>query len=494
MKRYFAIFLCAFIIFLVGLWYADATNPYGRFSIIKPFFSITITSSGQMKLTQIRRVTFVANPLINLLTYVQRGFRTISNAQFSEKPFIGDETSILEQIHSERFDITKPYVISGAHFAELYVRNAGIFYNALLDPRVGISQKDWENRESVTLQTIALDLALLKESGKEYTTFVPMWSSTFTGVNWATQPSDSLFSLFYTLTALTDNTSISNTFPAAQLSQYSLQTQDAGKKLLEQYKPTLEKVTNEYITSTIDPTTGLIKTNITLSSARDGIKRQSSFYDNVIAWSTAKLATNLGLTIACPQQYQTNRCDFDKWKQTIISAFWDEKTGIFLDDLSTESKTEHIYSADVFIITSTQFLDVANAQDRNKLEREISYVEQNKLDSPFPLQYGVKDEPNKLYFFVRFFAPSYMGQTIWSHWGIEYIKTLIMLSKFEPSYITLAKEELASYKQNIEKFGGYPEVYDTKGAMYQTPFYKSILHTGWVINYEEATIMLKGIQ
>jgi len=490
MKKILIVFLCIAVLFLSGLVYSDITNPYGRLTQVKAFFSVYTNQYGQLELEQVRNISFIENPFINLITYTQRFFRTVGNAQFSEQPFKGNEWTIIDQIHKKRFDITKPYVISGAHFAEFYVRNFGIFYSAMLDPRFALSKTDWENREKVTLQTLATHLALVQRSEKEYTTFIPITNTTFTGVNWATDPSDSLFAVYYTLSGLTDDHFIANTFPASASALYSLQTQDAGTKLLAQYKKTLTAITNGYLNYVLDKQTGLIKKNITLSSARDGLKRQSSFYDNVIAWGTAKFAMNLGISIACPQVLTSNNtCDFEKWKQKIIAAFWDEKTGIFIDDLSSDSMQNHIYSGDAFIVTSTKFLDFQNANDREKIEREISYVQKNHLDKPFPLRYAISDQPEKLYFFVRYFAPSYMGNTIWSHWGMEYVKTLILLAKDNPSYLSDAEIALAAYKNNIEKFGGYPEVYDALGNMYQTPFYKSILHTGWVVNYEQAVMM-----
>ena len=74
---------------------------------------------------------------------------------------------------------------------------------------------------------------------------------------------------------------------------------------------------------------------------------------------------------------------------------------------------------------------------------------------------------------------------------MEYIKTLILLSKDNPQYLVDAKNGLDAYAKNIVKFGGYPELYDLRGNMYQTVFYKSLLHTGWVVNYEEAKMMLE---
>ncbi len=487
--------LFIFLLLFAGIiWYADASNPYGKFSFVAAPFKTTLDAKGNIQLTQKSSVTFYALPswLAITIDQLQEFGRILPGRFFQEKPLGGNVSQIINQIHNSRFDPTKPYIISASHFGELYVRNFGIFYSALLDPRIGYSEKDWINRERVGLQTVALDLELLKQSGKEYTTFTPITPHGYVGVNIYQQPSDSLFALLWTLHSLTEPNFITSIFPGGEV-QYKLQTIDSGKKLISNYNKSLTSGVNQYLSEVIDPKTGLIKKDILLSSARDQIKRQSSFYDNVIAWSTAKLATSLGISITCPTVSQTNNsCDFDKWKQNIIAAFWDKNAGIFLDDLSEESIDNHIYSGDAFIVTSTQFLDLTNPKEREMLVKEIGYVQNHNLDKPFPLFYATEDQPNKLYFFNKYFATSYMGQSIWSHWGIEYIKALVLLSSYNPQYLTNAQNNLQKYAQNIQKYGGYPELYDKYGKIFQTSFYRSLLHTGWVINYEEAENMIKG--
>ena len=114
----------------------------------------------------------------------------------------------------------------------------------------------------------------------------------------------------------------------------------------------------------------------------------------------------------------------------------------------------------------------------------IDAFKKNKFDVPLPLHYSKFDIPEKLYRPVRHLAPSYMGTSIWSHWGMEYIKTLIYLGQF-----TDAKKHLDSYKKNIETYGGYPELYDKKGHLLHTRLYRGVLHNGWVINYEQTKML-----
>ena len=60
---------------------------------------------------------------------------------------------IIHIIHQERFSPEQPYCITGGHFRDLYVRNSGIFYNALLDPRIALDERDWNNRVEIAIRT-----------------------------------------------------------------------------------------------------------------------------------------------------------------------------------------------------------------------------------------------------------------------------------------------------------------------------------------------------
>ena len=409
--------------------------------------------------------------------YLRAGWH-ISKAKFvQEKPLHGSEKEIINQIHAIRFNKINPYVITGGHFYQLFVRNLGIFFNTLLDGRISCSDEDWLDRQSIAIRTIALDLEVFRQTQKDYTTIVPIRKNLFSCFNFYARPSDSLFAILYTLLALTEERFIEIIFPMNQTKKRSLQTKHAGQQLYKKYKTSLKQLIQKYYEDIIDLQTDLVKKDLLLASARDGIKRESSFYDNVIAWATIRLANTLGL-------YQISDNKLESWRKKIIQTFWDEKEGIFLDDLSEHSQKTKLFCADSFIVLSTEFLKPYRAADKKYLEQMIRYVKKNKLDDPLPLHYSKFDMPEKLYGPVRYSAPSYMGTSIWSHWGMEYIKTLIYLGQY-----TDAKKHLDSYKRNIETYGGYPELYDKHGNLLHTRLYRSVLHNGWVINYEQTKML-----
>lgn len=479
-------FLVSLILF--GAWLLRAiiqTDPYSSASRVVSPYTTAINKYGKIILINKYKMELKNTFLHRLFGLLRAGIRIIFySLTHAEKPLSGDEEKIINQIHQLRFNPKHPYVITGSHYSDLYMRNLGIFFNALLDPRLPTTEVDWTNRQRIALQTVAYDLDFLQSTGQAVTTIMPGFGGTFTSVNIYAPPSDALFAIVYTLKALTDSTFVSRVFPAQTRSRFALQTVDAALELLATYRQTLTIALDQYLSSILDQA-GLVRQDITLSSARDGVKRQSSFYDNVIAWATVQLADELAIS---------HQATLDKrsWKRVIMETFWDESVGIFKDDLSTKGETssdQSLFSADSLIVTSTGFLDLKVAGDHQKLKRIVSYIRQNKLDHPFPLRYSRSNQINDMQPTVKFFAPSYMGDGIWSHWGMEYVKALLLLSPGQSDLAQLARQHLESYQQNIERFGGYPELYASDGQLFRSPLVHGVLHTGWVVNYEQARMM-----
>jgi hypothetical protein len=94
---------------------------------------------------------------------------------------------------------------------------------------------------------------------------------------------------------------------------------------------------------------------------------------------------------------------------------------------------------------------------------------------------------------VRLVIPAYGGSAIWSFWGAEFIKLLIILSRTEGGgrYRERAQRHLRTYETLMVKYKGYPEVYDARGAILHSPLYRSVRQTGWVVGFEQAQKMFQ---
>lgn len=473
-------------------------NPYSQETWITPFFTTRVENDGAIVVAQVRDLQVTNTPLAPLILYADIVHESIVRlfSRDPDGPVAGDEKVIIAALHAERFDPSRAYIITGGHFPDLYVRNLGIFYGALLDPRIPASEEDWLNRQRITLQTLATHLELLRVAGKEYTTFAPVGPHTFAALNWNDEPSDSLMAITYTLRAASDASFIPGRLPSSPSSAstmvHKLATQKAANALLHAYRPAIEHELARYLTLILDPATGLVNQEVALSGARDNVRRESGFYDNIIAYATARDAAALGLGFPCPTAYQSSfACDFSLWKKRIATTFWREEgeSGLFIDDLSLKSRRDKTFTGEEFLALQTGFLDIHDADDSKTLLKMVAYVKRHGLDQPFPLMYAVKDDRSKASnFFVG--LSSYAGHSIWSHLGQAYMQTLILLSAKHPELNPDIQAHLQKYRDNIATYGGYPELYNADGTLFSAPISGAVLRVGWVIHYEQTKMMV----
>ncbi|MEP7166350.1 MAG: hypothetical protein ABI758_00040 [Candidatus Woesebacteria bacterium] len=476
---------------LIGiLFFARLTNPFAIGSVVKEPFATRIDESGNIRLIPESQIELWTARTYKNFALLKSATHILTNVYSGSKKTKSREVEgIIDEIHELRFDPSYPYLISGDSFSVFYPRSLGIFYATALDPRTARSLLDWHNRQAMYLKSTAYALEVYSHAPALSTTIVPIGTKAVTLVNIYAYPSDTLYSLLYAINTMQDATVLSTLYPTTTKTDTKLVTQVEAAKLLEEYKEPLKRHVQQYKTMVFDSTTGLIKKDILLSGTKDIAKRQSAFYDNVIYWKTLQLASTLGLI-------DKNDQELAYLKKRIIQTYWLPAKGYFLEDQSDEAISNGYYSSDWLIALMTGFLNPKDRTDREYIARSIAYIQKEKLDVPFGLKYQQTNRSQREYPTVRLVAPEYGGTAIWSHWGIEYIKALILLSREtgERSYLDEANKQLESYSENIIKYRGYPEVYNDKGEMFSNFFYKSVRQTGWVVNFEEARLMLEDAE
>ncbi len=487
------LFICSLGLFF-GLAFIKATenDPFHVNSEIGNPFRVVLDQDGDLTLIQDDEIKIREGNFIDSFEdTIIRGVKILKTSLSGMNSSEGDLDLIIRDIYKERIDSENIYVITGGHFSDLYIRNLGIFFNTILDKRTAASSKDWMNRQKIAIKTLALDMEALRQLDTELpTTLSPVGKNKFITANVHTKPSDSMFAIVYTLRALTDPDFISDIYPIgtnldpddSTFSDYTLQTIETGNFMISSYEENIRKGLKDYYKRVYDTDTGLVSKDFHLSSAKDAVKRKSSFYDNVILWATMKYAVELGILV--------DSYNFDEWRERIILNFWDEERGIFIDDLSDYAIKNGAFSGDSLIVLQTRFLDRTIPEDRSKLQRITKYIQKHGFDYPMPLRYG--DNKAEVHLPVALFAPDYQtNDTIWSHWGMEYIKLLYLSERDEDK--ERARYFLEEYKKRMIKYGGYPELYDKEGNFFESGiFYKAVLKTGWVVNFEQAQKMIES--
>lgn len=475
------------IIVLCLLAWTYLTNPFSKYSIVLLPYTARFRNNTLVVTDNSDAINVRNSFLWRIGAIIQCGLYILSTRYLHQKSSSSTSLrTIISDIHTLRYDPEKLLLISGDHFNGLFVRNLGVFYYPMLDASINTTKNDWRDRQSVYLQSAAYALGVFKLTASLTTTIVPTGRRTATCVNFYAYPSDTVFGILYALASL-QGIETSRPYSYSR-SIHKLDTIPAAKHLTTQYKATLVKLYKNYKQTVYDKDVLLIKKSIHLSGAKDITKRESAFYDNVIFWKTTQLAMKLGVI-------KDDKAFLDTMKQTIIHHFWDNSTGYFHEDLSKESLQNKYYSSDWLIVLSTGFLDPVNKKERRYFERSINYIAANGIARPFAIKYQHETRAHRQFPAVRLAVASYGGDAIWSFWGMEYIKLLLIMYRKTNNkwYKKEADYHLQFYKKNIVKHQGFPEVYSRDGDLLATPFYKSIRMTGWVIGFEQALDIRRSI-
>ena len=471
------------ITFLVSLGiFSYLTNPFVRFSIVTDPYQLVTLENGQLQLVEDKAIIVKDEAFFRNLALLKSWWHLlIGKISGGNKLAKTSVDEIIKEIHERRFDPEMPYLISSDHFSVLYPRSLGIFYHSLLDPRTALSETDWQNRQLIYLKTLAYLLQVYSKSDRLSTTVVPVGPRSVALINIWQPPADTLYSLLYGLKVSQSEAFLTEIYPFEASELRQLQINDEAGVLQAKYLESLKIHFEKYQELVFDFETGLVKKNIHLSSTKDTALRQSSFYDNVIYYQTWQLAQDLQIVAA-------DQAGLKALKQRILTTFWDEAEGIFIEDLSQQSLEQRLYSSDWLIVYMTGFLSPANPAELKYFVKNVDYIQRNALDQPFALQYHPDKRPWQTQMMIRLMVPQYGSTTIWSNWGMEYTKLLAHLAQItgDEEYLEEAERQIQAYSYNIKRYRGYPEVYDESGDFYRTFFYQSLRSPGWVVSFEQA--------
>lgn len=466
--------IVAAVIIVFHIW-LHLTNPYASWNVVQQPYKTRVENNRIVAEKQFTLHSY-ASPVASSLGYYKSGFLIAQNTYFGSRPApTSQPDEIINYLHTLRFDPAKPYLISGDQFSVLYPRNLGVFYNSLLDPNTAHSKQDWENRQRIYLQSVLYALDAFSEGDTLTTTVVPTGtrSVALTQVHPGSVPSDTLYGMFYALERLQNEAASSN-------SRFKLQTAQTVRDLIKERKSDLNRLLTIYLEQVQDPSTGFAKKDAHLAAARDGVTRESSLYDNIVLWKTLEIADRLGIRSIPNDKLETMR-------KTLLKEYWDETEGHFKDDLRSHAAKAN-YSSDWLIAMPTGFLSANRAEDLPYLQKIVQFIRDENIAKPFPIKYQATLSAKNVPWAVKTFVPNYGGDAIWSYWGAQYITLLADLysTTRDKSYLDEAREAIATYRQKMSETRGFPETFSANGEFLKNNFYKSILITGWVVQFETA--------
>ena len=238
------------------------------------------------------------------------------------------------------------------------------------------------------------------------------------------------------------------------------------------YLPFLNKEIIRFFNIVINNKTKLVTENKQFSSMKDFSIRKSSCYDNcmLIMLINDIMEINHKNHVKKLKNPFYHHKSISKTKKyytdLLIENFWNEE--YFYDDL--QKKDYFASDANIFPIM------LGITSNKKIINKIINRIISEELDQPLPLCYTKK---NKEVSFIpqELFLKNYEFNTAWTHMGPLWIKTV---KHYHPE---LAKEYKLKYKKMIEKEGGFVEVLNKDGKIFNTPFYYADKTMLWAANY-----------
>ncbi|MBW2966116.1 hypothetical protein KY342_03365 [Candidatus Woesearchaeota archaeon] len=357
------------------------------------------------------------------LTHLSEAWRIFKRSRYVKKhgvkKYRGNAERICKQIVKDCWN-GRYFQVSTGHFNEFYVRDFGWCIDSLL--KLGYKKE--------VKKTLEYAIDIYSKQGLKTTI-----TSNGKTVDVFTYAPDSLAFLVRSLRVLGD------------------------KDLVKKYKDFLIKEIDKFYDLVVDKETGLVRSDRYFSSIKDEAKRRSSCYDNsMVAMLNNEL---IKLNFHNPLKKYN-------FKKTIKHMFWNES--YFVDSLRGDKE---IVTGDANIFPFwTEVFD-----DKEMLKNAIEQIQLNKLDQPFPLRYSYSKNHNQKMNFVEKFVPNYERDTCWMHMGLLYIQLVKQIDKEK------AQEYKMKYKELIEKYHNFLEVFNPDGTPFKSRFYYADEGMLWTANY-----------
>ncbi len=229
-----------------------------------------------------------------------------------------------------------------------------------------------------------------------------------------------------------------------------------ANNLVNNHKNFLNKEIKKFYALVIDKETGLVRKDKTFSSMKDFSVRQSSCYDNVMAAMLNNELKRLKILENPLKGY-----DF---KKLIKQNFWNNS--FFIDDLSGKGYVSA--DANIFPFWTKVF------DEKDMLKKAFGAVQKEGLDKPLPIKYTQKKQKM---IFVDFLVSGYETNKVWTNMGPLYIDLLGRIDKAK------AEKHINNYKEIIEKYKNYLEVFNEHGKPFKTVFYYADEGMLWSANF-----------
>jgi hypothetical protein len=376
------------------------------------------------------------------------------------------------------FSPKEAFLVTGApHASAYYPRDFAWFYPDVLDPETILDSEDAVRRVRLLEKSVHLLLEAVR-SNVVTTTIVPAGGGRYIGVNYFSQPSDTLLGILAGLEQIIRADQRASAFLAMS------QGAHAGRLLLAEYRDDLKSAISE-LASALQPfddnglTALLCDATAPRSAATDTRAERRRFVTNACVYATFVRGIRLGVIDRIELEGLLGR-ELSQYKKELLGLFG--KHGYIRHALDSGSEPAASSIALDFVNVHQGFWDLSDEGERALFAATTDLIlGEPRFRIPGTSHFLVSSDNPQNKMIHKIAAPAYQGRSCWPTFNVEFADRMLDYDECSGAdkYRSCARDILRDIRTATETHGGYQELLSEKGLKYRTWAYQGAVAHSW---------------
>jgi hypothetical protein len=376
------------------------------------------------------------------------------------------------------FSPNEAFLVTGApHASAYYPRDFAWFYPDVLDPETIMDSEDAVRRVRLLEKSVRLLLEAVR-SNVVTTTIVPAGGDRYIGVNYFSQPSDTLLGILAGLEQIMRADQRASPFLAMA------QGAHAGRLLLAEYRDDLKSAIFQ-LARALQPfddnglTALLCDVTAPRSAATDTRAERRRFVTNACVYATFVRGIRLGVIDRIELEGLLGR-ELSQYKKELLGLFG--RYGYIRHSLDSDSEPPASSIALDFVNVHQGFWDLSDEGERALFAATTDLIlgePRFRVPDTFHFLVSADNPQNKM--IHRIAAPAYQGRSCWPTFNVEFADRMLDHDECSGTekYRSCAQDILRDIRTATETHGGYQELLSEKGQKYRTWAYQGAVAHSW---------------
>jgi hypothetical protein len=430
---------------------------------------IQISPSREYQFYQGPVATWVANGIqaVNFL-----GDRFLRKSHLS-----GGIDALYRHSMDSAFSPQEAFLVTGApHASAYYPRDFAWFYPDVLDPETIIDSADAVRRVRLLEKSVRLLLEAVR-ANVVTTTIVPAGGDRYIGVNYFSQPSDTLLGILAGLEQILRADQRESSYLAMA------QGAHAGRLLVAEYREDLKRAISE-LASALQPfeqdglSALLCDVTAPRSAATDTRAERRRFVTNACVYATFARGIRLGVIDRTGLEGLLGR-ELPQYKKELLDLFG--RPGHIRHALDAEGEAANGIALD-FVNVHEGFWDLTEPSERTLFAATTDLIlgePRFRIRDTSHFLVSLGNPQNKMIHKIA--APAYQGRSCWPTFNVEFADRMLDYDECSGTdkYRACARDILRDIRTATETHGGYQELLSETGQKYQTWAYQGAVAHSW---------------